>query len=237
MFKGLLGEAVEELACLWGEGVVSMVSRQLDDGGSDFGAWPEATGGDLSHGLHVIVQLCPDSGETTGFRSGTGRKSVCNLRLHQHHHRLRRMFDSLNQLQQDARPGLVGEVGYEEWIVVARAVLDAVEGVARRHRECGRVPQRFCETGRKDRILLNGRDGRTAAQQLLGQYAETGTDLKHAGPSLHRRQFRGVDDCLESIAVNEKILPEYLVGMEAVGKAPLLDLGWTCEVHCSSGIG
>ena len=235
MFERLFREAVEEGARRRGERVVAVVPHELHDGGADFGAWPEAARRHLPHGLHVVVKLRPHARKPARLRAGTRRQAVRDFRLHEDDHRLGRLRDALDELKENARAGLVGEVRDEEGEVVARAGLDRIKRVAREDRERGRVAEGFGEPRRENGVLLDGRDGRAAPQQLLGEDAEAGADLQDARARL--REARRIDDRLQGVAVDEEVLPEDLVGVEAVRETPRLDLRWTREIHFSSGMG
>ena len=75
-------------------------------------------------------------------------------------------------------------------------------------------------------------------EKSFGENAKTRADLKDAR---RRNGVRGdlssVDDRVERVLVDEKILAQHLVRVESVFKAPGLHLAWACEVHLENGDG
>ena len=141
----------------------------------------------------------------------------------------------MREFQQDARAGLVGEVGDEGGEAVAGAVLDEVERVARADVEAGRVAERLREAFGEHEVFLDGGHEKAAAEHFLREDAESRADFQHARPG---RKGCGVHDRLKGVAVDKEVLPQHLVWVEAVGDAPCLDLTGTRQVHhLSSGKG
>ena len=214
-----------------------MVAHKPHNRRADFGTRPEAACLDRPHERHVVVQLHPHPRKTSRLGTGRGGEALGHLRLHQHHHRFGNRRHALDQLQQDARAGLIGQVGDKRREAVAHAVLDEVERVALEDGQGGRRTERVRQAVGQHGVLLDGRHGVTARKQAFRQHAQSGADLQHMDG---RGKAGGIENRLEGVAVDEKVLPERAVRVEAVCDAPGLDLAGTRQVHFvsfDSGIG
>ena len=231
----LFRDLAEARAPVGGERVVAVVSREAHHGGTDFGTRPEAGCLDGTHELHIVVELHPHAREAARLRAGTGREAFCDFRLDEDDDRFRRACRALGEFKENARAGLVGKVRDEGGEAVAGTVLDEVERVAGADGEVGRVAERLGEAFGENGVFFDGGHREAAAEHFLGEHAEAGADFQHGRAG---GKGCGVHNRLKGVAVDEEILPQHLVRVEAVFNAPRLDLAGACQVHhLSSGKG
>ena len=235
VLEGLFRDLAEARAPVGGERVVAVVSREAYHRRSDFGTRPEAGCLDGAHELYVVVELYPNACEAARLRTGTGREALRDFCLDEDDDRFRRACRTLGEFKEDARARLVGKVRNEGGESVAGTVLDEVKRVAGADGEVGRVAECRSEAFGENGIFFDGRHDETAAEHFLSQHAESGADFQHARTG---GKGCGVHNRLQGVTVDEEILPQHLVRVEAVFNAPRLDLAGACQVHhLSSGKG
>ena len=132
----------------------------------------------------------------------------------QHDGEAARFARLLQQMAEDGGAGGIGEVGDDVERLAGREQLVGGErqGIARHQLEPGDIAERGLQMRDQRAIELDGDDAARLAQQLRGENPQTGTDLQH-GVALGDTGL--TDHALDQPALEEKVLPEPLVGPDA----------------------